>query len=317
MLNERRAGLFARRNEYWFQKLICIFTTMKNAFCLLATGLLLAAAPATQAQTKIAAPPLSPATHIHQSFSTSYIDLTYSRPSLRGRAAFGNGLVPYGTVWRTGANTITKVRFGEEVKINGQTVPAGAYALLTIPDAKEWTFILNRDTAQWGTYAYQPALDVLRVKARPTRLAAPVETMRLSVENLRPNAADLVLSWDRTQVALPLTADPDRLVMGQIEAAMKGEKKPYLTAAQYYYNTGKDLTPALGWLDDYIQANPARYNGYYWKAKLLQKQGKNAEAIAAANKSLELVQADKNEVSRTEYIRLNQEVLAAAGARKK
>ncbi|WP_210515807.1 DUF2911 domain-containing protein [Hymenobacter terricola] len=286
---------------------------MKHALFILATGLLLA--PAAQAQTKLTIPPLSPTTRIHQNFSTSYIDLTYSRPSLRGRVAFG-GLVPNGTVWRTGANTITKVRFGEEVKINGQAVPAGAYALLTIPDAKEWTFILNRDTAQWGTYEYKQALDVVRVKAKPTKLAAPAETMSLNVENLKPNAADLVLTWDRTQVVLPLVADPDRIVMAQIEQAMKGEKKPYVQAAQYYYNTGKDLTPAIGWFDEFIKGNPeSAYYGYYWKAKLLQKQGKNQDAIAAARKSLELVQTDKNEVSKAEYIHLNQEVLAAAGAK--
>jgi hypothetical protein len=285
-----------------------------NYFCsILAAGLLLASA--AQAQTKLTVPPLSPSTHIRQSFSTSYIDLTYSRPSLRGRVAFGN-LVPNGTVWRTGANTVTKVRFGEEVKINGQTVPAGAYALLTIPDAKEWTFILNRDTAQWGTYEYKQSLDVVRVKAPPTKLAAPVETMGLTVENLKPASADLVLSWDRTQVVLPITADPDRIVMSQIEQAMKGEKKPYTSAAQYYYNTGKDLTPAVGWLNEFIKANPTEYYGYYWKAKLLQKQGRNKEAIEAANKSLELVKTDKNEVSKAEYTRLNQEVLAAAGAKK-
>ena len=287
---------------------------MKHALQLLATGLLLASA--AQAQTKLTIPPLSPATHIRQSFSTSYIDLTYSRPSLRGRVAFGN-LVPNGTVWRTGANTISKVHFGEEVKINGQTVPAGAYALLSIPDAKEWTFILNRDTAQWGTYEYKQALDVLRVKAKPTKLATAVETMSLTVENLRSASADLVVSWDRTQVALPIVADPDRIVMGQIEQAMKGEKKPYVTAWQYYYNAGKDLTPAIGWTEEFIKANPeSAYYGYYWKAKLLQKQGKNKEAIEAANKSLELVKTDKNDVSRTEYVRLNQEVLAAAGAKK-
>ena len=286
---------------------------MKHALHLLAAGLLLTTV--AQAQTRLSIPPLSPTTHIHQNFSTSYIDLTYSRPSLRGRTAFG-GVVPYGTVWRTGANTITKVRFGEEVKINGQAVPAGAYALLAIPDAKEWTFILNRDTAQWGTYEYKQVLDVLRVKAKPTRLAAPIETMSLTVENLRPASAVLVITWDRTQVTLPLTADPDRVVMGQIEQAMKGEKKPYVTAAQYYYNTGKDLTPAIGWLNEYIKANPKEYYGYYWKAKLLQKQGKNLDAIAAANKSLELVKDDKNEVSKAEYMRLNQEVLAAAGAKK-
>ncbi len=286
---------------------------MKNVlFCFL-TGVLLA--PAAQAQTKITAPSLSPATHIRQEFSTSFIDLTYSRPSLRGRVAFGQ-LVPNGTVWRTGANTVTKVRFGEEVKINGQAVPAGTYALLTIPSAREWTFILNRDTAQWGNYDYKQALDVLRAQAQPTRLATAVETMALTVENLRPAAADLVISWEHTRVALPITADPDRIVMAQIQTAMKEAKPPYITAAQYYYNTGKDLTPAIGWFDEFIKANPTEYYGYYWKAKLLQKQGRNKEAIAAANKSLELVKVDKNEVSRSEYTRLNQEVLTAAGAKK-
>ena len=282
---------------------------MKHVVALFAAGLLLTSA--AQAQPKLTIPPLSPATRVHQDFSTSYIELTYSRPSLRGRVAFGN-LVPNGTVWRTGANTVTNVRFGEEVKIGGQVVPAGAYALLAIPDAREWTFILNRDTAQWGTYAYKPALDVLRVKARPTKLADRVETMSLTVENIKPASADLVVSWDRTRVALPLTADPDRIVTGQIQAAMKGEKKPYMAAVQYYFNAGKDLTPALGWLDEYIAANPTRYNGYYWKGKLLQQQGRNQEAIAAATKSLELLKDDKNVVARDEYIRLNQEVLAAA-----
>ncbi|WP_035566917.1 DUF2911 domain-containing protein [Hymenobacter sp. IS2118] len=286
---------------------------MKHTFALLATGLLLASA--AQAQTKLTVPPLSPATHIRQDFSTSFIDLTYSRPSLRGREAFGK-LVPNGTVWRTGANTVTKVRFGEEVKIGDQAVPAGAYALLAIPDAKEWTFILNRDTAQWGTYAYKPDLDVLRVKAKPTKLAAPQETMSLTVENIRPASADLVVSWDRTQVALPITADPDRIVMAQIQEAMKGEKKPYMMAVQYYYNAGKDLTPALGWLSEYIAANPARCDGYYWRGKLLQKQGNNKDAIAAANKSLELLSDQKNAVVKAEYTRLNQAVLAAAGGKK-
>ena len=286
---------------------------MKHIASLLAAGLLLTSV--AQAQPKLTVPALSPGTHLRQDFSTSYIDLTYSRPSLRGRVAFGN-LVPNGAVWRTGANTVTKVRFGEEVKIGGKVVPAGAYALLTIPDTKEWTFILNRDTAQWGAYAYKPDLDVLRVKAKPSKLAVPQETMSLTVENLKPASADLVLSWDRTRVALPILADPDRIVMAQIQEAMKGEKKPYMTAVQYYYNAGKDLTPALGWLDEYIAANPTRYNGYYWKGKLLQKQGNNKEAIAAANKSLELLKDDKNVVARDEYIRLNQEVLAAAGAKK-
>lgn len=284
----------------------------------LATAVLAALlAPAAQAQVKLTVPQPSPATKTREAFSTSFVEISYSRPSLRGRVAFG-GLVPYGEVWRTGANTVTKIRFGEEVKLAGQTVKAGTYALLTIPGKTDWTIILNRDTAQWGAYAYKQSLDVLRLTAKATKLAGPQETLRLSLENRQPAAADLTLAWERTQVSLPLLANPDPVVLAQIQEAMKGEKKPYITAAQYYYNSNQpDLTPALGWLDEYIKASPAEaYYGYYWKAKLLQKQGKNPAAGAAARKSLDLVGTDKNEVSKAEYTRLNLQLLAEIGGKK-
>lgn len=278
-------------------------------------GLALLLAPAAQAQTRLTIPQPSPTVKLREAFSTSFVELNYSRPSLKGRVAFG-GLVPYGQVWRLGANTVTKIRFGEAVQLAGQAVPAGTYALLAIPGKANWTFILNRDTAQWGAYAYQPSLDVARFPAQATKLAAPQETMRLSLENVRPAAADLTLAWARTQVALPLTANPDPIVLAQIQEAMQGDKKPYLAAAQYYYNSNQpDLTPALGWLDEAIKAKPS-YSAYYWKAKLLQKQGKKPEATAAANQSLELLKTDKNEVAKAEYTRLNQQLLAEVGGRK-
>lgn len=284
---------------------------MKTAFFFATAALAALLAPAAQAQVKLTVPQPSPATKIREAFSTSFVELAYSRPSLKGRVAFG-GLVPYDQVWRTGANTVTKIRFGEAVQLAGQPVPAGTYALLTIPGKSDWTIILNRDTAQWGAYEYKQSLDVLRVSAKATKLASPQESLRLSLENLRPAAADLTLAWERAQVSVPLTANPDPLVLAQIQEAMKGEKKPYVTAAQYYYNSNQpDLTPAIGWLDEYIKATPASaYYGYYWKAKLLQKQGKNAEAAAAARKSLDFVNTNKNEVAKEEYTRLNMQLLA-------
>ena len=283
---------------------------MKTASFCAAAALAALLAPAAHAQVKLTVPQPSPATKIREAFSTSFVELSYSRPSLKGRTAFG-GLVPYDQVWRTGANTVTKIRFGEDVKLAGQTVKAGTYALLTIPGKADWTIILNRDTAQWGAYEYKPSLDVLRVPAKATKLASPQESLRLSLENLRPAAADLTLAWERTQVSLPLSTNPDPIVLAQIQEAMKGEKKPYVTAAQYYYNSNQpDLAPALGWLDEYIKTSPASaYYGYYWKAKLLQKQGKNAEAGAAARRSLDALAADKNEVSKEEYTRLNMQLI--------
>jgi hypothetical protein len=283
---------------------------MKTASFFATAALAALLAPTAHAQVKLTVPQPSPATKAREAFSTSFIELNYSRPSLKGRTAFG-GLVPYDQVWRTGANTVTKIRFGEQVQLAGQPVKAGTYALLTIPGKSDWTIILNRDTAQWGAYEYKQNLDVLRVQAKATKLASPQESLRLSLENLQPAAADLTLAWERTQVSLPLLANPDPIVLAQIHEAMKGEKKPYITAAQYYYNSNqRDLTPAIGWLDEYIKTTPASaYYGYYWKAKLLQKQGKKAEAGAAARKSLDALATDKNEVSKEEYTRLNMQLI--------
>ena len=294
---------------------------MKYPYALAAAAALWGGLATTaHAQAKLTLPQPSPAVKIREAFSTTFIELSYSRPSLRGRVAFG-GLVPYGQVWRTGANTVTKIRLGEALQVGGQPVPAGTYALFTIPGKADWTIILNRDTAQWGAYEYKPSLDVVRLTAHATPLATPRESLAISLENLRPAAADLTLAWERTQVSLPLLASPDPLVLAQIREAMKGEKKPYFAAAQYYYNSNQpDLTPALGWLDEFIkahQANPGdEYEGYYWKAKLLQKQGKNQEAAAAARQSLEWIKSDKNEVAKAEYTRLNQQLLAEVGNKK-
>ena len=290
---------------------------MTTPYPLTLAALALLLASAAQAQTRLTLPQPSPAVQTREAFSTTFVELNYSRPSLRGRTAFG-GLVPYDKVWRTGANTVTKIRFGEAVTLGGQAVPAGTYALLTIPGKADWTFILNRDTAQWGAYEYKPSLDVLRVSAKATKLPTPQESLRLSLENLRPAAADLTLAWERTQVSLPLTANPDPLVLAQIKAAMQEDKKPYVAAAQYYYNSNQpDLTPAVGWLDEFIKTTPASaYYGYYWKAKLLQKQGKNPEAAAAARRSLDALAANKNDIARDEYTRLNVQLLSEVGGRK-
>ena len=293
------------------------FVAMPTSYPLALAGLLLLLAPAAHAQAPLTVPQPSPAVNIREAFSTSFVELSYSRPSLKGRTAFG-GLVPYDQVWRTGANTVTKIRFGEAVTLGGQAVPAGTYALLTIPGKANWTIILNRDTAQWGAYEYKQSLDVLRISAKAAKLPTPQESLRLSLENLRPAAADLTLAWERVQVAIPLTANPDPIVLAQIREAMKGEKKPYVTAAQYYYNSNQpDLTPAVGWLDEFIKANPGdAFYGYYWKARLLQKQGKNPEAAAAARKSLDALGTNKNDIARAEYTRLNTQLLAEVGGRK-
>ncbi|RPD45288.1 DUF2911 domain-containing protein [Hymenobacter sediminis] len=251
---------------------------------------------AHEAQTKLVLPSASPTVKIRQSFSTSFVELSYGRPSLKGRKAFGD-LVPYDQVWRTGANTATKIRLSETVQIGGQLVPAGTYMLFTIPGKTDWTIILNRDTALWGAYECNPQLDVVRFTAPATRVAVPHESFTLALENLRPTAADLLLTWEQAQVTVPLLADPNPQILQQIQQAMQGEKKSYFTAALYYYNSNQpDLTPAVRWLDEFLKAHQQspsdQYEGYYWKAKLLQKQGKTQEAATAVRQSLAWIQAD-------------------------
>lgn len=158
-------------------------------------------------------------------------------------------------------------------------------------------------------------MDVVRVKAVPTTLRDPAETMSLTLENLRPSAADLTLRWDKTQVSVPLTADADARVEAQIAQAMQGEKKPYISAAQYYYNNNKDLNQALTWLAASIKQQPS-FSAYYWKARVLQKARRPDEATAAAKQLLELVKAEKIPSIKEEYVRLNQQLLADIGSKK-
>ncbi|RTQ48923.1 DUF2911 domain-containing protein [Hymenobacter gummosus] len=260
-------------------------------------------------------PAMSPTVRTRQDFSTSFIELTYARPSKRGREVFGK-LVPNGEVWRTGANSSTRIRFGEEVKFGGQVVPAGTYALFTIPDPKEWTFILNKDTSQWGAYDYRPELDLLRVKAKPRASNTAMESFSLGLENLQPEAAELTLRWDKVRVSVPIVADPDARIMAQIQEAMQGDKKPYFAAAQYYYSTGKDINQAISWLDESIKKQPSYY-AYYWKGKMLQKAERKTEAAEAARQSLALVKNEKNAPTREEYTRLNEQLLKEVGGKKK
>jgi tetratricopeptide (TPR) repeat protein len=281
---------------------------------LFSAGLCCLAAAPLQAQ-QLRLPAMSPTVRLREDFSTSYIELVYARPSKRGREVFGK-LVPYGEVWRTGANSSTRIKFGEEVKFGGQVVPAGTYALFTIPDPKEWTIILNKDTSQWGAYDYRPELDLLRVKAKPRTSNTAMESFSIGLENLQPEAAELTLRWDKSRVSVPIMADPDARIMAQIEAAMKTDKKPYFAAAQYYYSTGKDLNQAITWLDESIKQQPSYY-AYYWKGKMLQKADRKAEAAEAARQSLALVKSEKNAPTRDEYTRLNEQLLKEVGGKKR
>ncbi len=256
----------------------------------------------TEAQ-QLKTPQPSSTQTLKQEFGLGSIELSYSRPNMKGRKIFGD-LVPFDKVWRTGANNATTLTFTDEVTIGGTKVPAGKYGLLTIPSANEWTVIISKQTDVTSPSAYKQEMDVVRVKTKPMTLPFSFETFGISFENIKDNSCDLMMAWDKTLVSLPITTDVDGKVMKQIETIMKGDSRPYFAAAAYYANNGKDLNQAIVWYDKAIEQNPKAFWVYYQKASALAKLGKKNEAMAVSNKSIELAKEAKND----DYVALNEKL---------
>ncbi len=269
-------------------------------------GAFILSAIAVQAQMPLVPQPSSTQT-IVQDFGLGKVTLNYSRPNKKGRTVFG-GLVPYDEVWRTGANSATTITFTDDVTIADNNVVAGKYALFTIPGKTEWTVILNKTAAQWGAYAYKKENDVLRFTVKATQLPFTSETFTMQFEDVKPGDMVLHLLWDKTLVTIPMHVDYDAKAMANIDAAMNGDKKPYVQAAQYYYSNDKDLTKALAWMNEGEKADAKAPWIKYWKAKIQLKMGDKKAATITATEGIALAKAINN----SEYIKLNQEVLDSA-----
>jgi hypothetical protein len=281
----------------------------------LATGLFAqdaspAAAPAKPAPPKIDFPAVSPAATVKQRVGFTDIEVNYSRPSMRGRKIFG-GLQPYGEIWRTGANNATKITFSTPVKFGGTDVPAGSYALFSIPGETEWTVILNKVVGQWGAYAYDAKNDVVRISAKPFALPLPVETFVVTFNHVHEDSALLEFAWEKTLVPVKIEVDVVSTLVPQIEAAMAATegKKPYFASAMFYYDNNLDLKKAAEWMDAAIAEQPDAFYMVYRKGLILEKAGDKAGALAAAQKSLEMSKKAPGLVG-TEYIRLNEALIA-------
>ncbi|MBA3850261.1 MAG: hypothetical protein C0502_09765 [Opitutus sp.] len=259
---------------------------------------------------KLTFPQASPPSTLKQQVGITDIEITYHRPSMKGRQIFG-GLVPYGQVWRTGANTATKLTFSTPVKFGGADIPAGTYELFTIPGESEWTVIVHKNMSQWGSYAYDQKNDVARVTAKAAKTSWAVETFSIWFNELRDTSATLNLTWENTHVGIPITADTVGMLAPQIEAVMAGnaEKKPYFPAAMFYLENNHDLPKALEWVNAAIAARPGQMWMIYRKGLILEKMGDKAGAKAAAEESLALTEKDKPGELRDEYIRLNQALI--------
>ena len=253
-------------------------------------------------------PASSPLQTIKQNIALSAITVEYSRPSAKGRIIFGD-LVPYDKVWRTGANQSTKITFGGDMVVEGNRIQKGNYALYTIPGKTEWTIIFSKNTTWWGAYPYTETEDLLRFKVKSIALPSSVETFTINFDNSSANSTTMVLLWEKTRVPIVISADDDALAMKNIDEAMSPEdNRPYIEAANYYYENNKDMNKALEWINKSIEMIPKAYWAILLKAKIQIKRKDYPGAIAAASQVITLAREDKSD----EYISLGEKTLAAA-----
>jgi hypothetical protein len=256
---------------------------------------------------KVDFPAASPACTLKQHVGLTDIEIVYYRPGVKGRPIF-DGLVPYGQVWRTGANNATKITFSTPVKLNGAEIPAGTYALFTIPGETEWTIIINKGAAQWGAFQYNETNDLVRVKATPVKLSQSIETFTIEFTDIRDESATLNLLWEKTLVPVKIEIELTSKLVPQIEAVMSAAegRKPYYQAALFYYDHGQDLQKASKWVDAAIAEREAYYI-VNLKARILAKLGDKEGAIAAAKRSTELAIKAKD----TGYVKLNEDLISS------
>ncbi len=256
---------------------------------------------------QIQMPQASPSAKIAQKVGLTDVTVDYSRPSTKGRKIFGE-LVPYGEVWRTGANGATIISFSTDVEIDGKKVPQGQYALYSIPGKSEWTIILSKDTKLWGAIGYNPDNDLMRFKAVPEKLSRVYETFEISFNNMTDNGADLSIKWEQTRVDFPITTQVDAIVMAQIKELVidKDATDPTLlySAANYYFTNQKDIPQAYTWITKSVESDP-KYWTMHLKAKIELNLGKKTEALESAKKSKEMAIEAKN----PDYVSLNDRLI--------
>jgi Protein of unknown function (DUF2911) len=268
--------------------------------------LLLVFSVGANAQLKTPAP--SPSQTLEQAFALSTIKIDYSRPGCKGRVVFGD-VVPYGKVWRTGANASTKITFGEDVKVEGMPLAAGTYAMYSIPNKDLWDIMFYKDLKLAGDVAnYKPENEVLRVKVKPAALANKVETFTMNLADITSTTATIELQWEQTRVPVKISSEIDAAIMKNIENLVIKDSRPYFSAAAYYYDNDKDLKQALEWSDKAAQSDPKAYWVLYLKARIQLKMKNYVDAIATAEQSKALAVADKNDT----YISNNDKLIAEA-----
>ncbi|MCG9898627.1 MAG: DUF2911 domain-containing protein [Hydrotalea sp.] len=244
---------------------------------------------------------------ISQDFGLGKVELSYSRPNLKNRKAFGKQslLAPVGEVWRTGANNATTLNFTDQVIINGVNIPAGKYGLLSIPEEKTFTIILTKDLNVTSPAAYKKENDVVRVDVPVMKMKDNMETFTMQFANVQYESMELHIMWDKNAVSLPITTQIKDRIKADMDKAMAGDKPPFSAAASFYHEWMKDYPKALEYITKAIDANKKAFWLYLTKARIQKDMGDKVGAKASAEACIELAKEAKND----DYVRMSNELI--------
>ncbi len=274
---------------------------------------LLAIVASFSLEAQIETPAPSPASKLMQTVGLTEVTVDYSRPSMRGRAVFGE-LVPYGKLWRTGANAYTKISFDTDVTISGQEVKSGTYSIFTKPGEKNWEVFFYTDTQGGGTpREWDDAKVVAKATVPVYPMDMPVETFTITIDDVKSNGANIGIIWENVYVAIPFGVPADKAVMSSIDKALAGPTAgDYYTAAVYYSSENKDINKAKEWMD---KAMSMTEKPAFWQLRqqslILAKAGDKKAAIEVAKKSLMGAEAAGND----DYVKMNKDSLKEWGAK--
>ena len=260
------------------------------------------------AEAQLKTPQASPKATVFQTVGLTDVEIVYCRPAARGRAVFGN-LVPFGKIWRTGANENTTISFSEDVVIDGKTLPKGKYALYTIPKIESWEVIFYSTTNNWGNpEVWNEANVVLRTTVKEEALPKPVETFTIGINNLTVDSAHLDMAWENSSVSMKFEVPTQKLTLANIEKVLAGPTSAdYFSAAQYIYQTNGDNVKAMAYMDKAMEMSTEKPYWYTRLKSLIQaRAGDKKGAIETANLSLVAAEAAKNQ----DYVKMNRDSIA-------
>lgn len=274
---------------------------MKKALTLLSFAAFMAFS-----QAQVTTPPASVPAEYEVKVGLTEFDLEYNRPNVNDRKIFGD-LVPYGKIWRTGANKNSTIEFSDDIVIDGQTVKAGKYAIFTKPEKDSWEIYFYTDTENWGLpEKWDDSKVAMRTKAKVHKLPLSVETFSISIDEIKNDNAKLNFMWSDVYVEVKIEVPTDKKVLASIDATMKNSPKPedYIAAANYYANTGKDIQQAKKWFDEGMKGQK---EPKFWQLRqqslVYAKAGDVKGAISLAQQSLDLAKKAGN----ADYVKMNEE----------